>query len=117
MGQRAQHQGRPDHLGEDRTLRDGTSSLEAMTTADLIRLRADLNISLALAAPGSAVAVPAERQLASIAFVLSARAHEDSRSDGTGMPLPGGGPYGVIPGSPGRIPHAEPAPACPAVNI
>ena len=45
-------------------MRDGTSSLEAMTTDEL-------NISLALAAPGSAVAVPAERQLASIAFVLS----------------------------------------------
>ena len=64
-------------------MRDGTSSLEAMTTDEL-------NISLALAAPGSAVAVPAQRQLASIAFVLSARAHDDSRRDGTGMPLSGG---------------------------
>lgn len=35
----------------------------------------DLNISLALAAPGSAVAVPAERQLRAIAAVLAAGEH------------------------------------------
>ena len=56
--------------------RDDAASFEAMTTAELVRLRTDLNVSLALAAPGSAVAVPAERQLRGIASVLAAREHE-----------------------------------------
>jgi hypothetical protein len=56
-------------------VRDDFASYEAMSEAELVRVRTDLNISLALAAPGSAVAVPAERQLAAIAAVLAAREH------------------------------------------
>jgi hypothetical protein len=48
--------------------------------AELVRLRTDLRISLALAAPGSAVAVPAERQLRAIVSVLAAREHESTPS-------------------------------------
>jgi hypothetical protein len=58
--------------------RDAFSSLAEMPTAELVRLRADLRISLAVAAPGSAVAVPAERQLRAIASVLAAREHEST---------------------------------------
>jgi hypothetical protein len=58
--------------------REDFSLFEEMPDDALIRLRSDLNISLALAAPGSAVAVPAERQLRAIAFVLSAREHGSS---------------------------------------
>jgi hypothetical protein len=60
--------------------RDAFSSFEKMTTAELIRLRTDLRISLALAAPGSAVAVPAERQLRAIVSVLAAREPESTPS-------------------------------------
>jgi hypothetical protein len=38
--------------------REDCSLFEAMTEAELIRMRAGLNVTLALAAPGSAVAVP-----------------------------------------------------------
>jgi hypothetical protein len=58
--------------------RDAFSSFEKMPTAELVRLRTDLRIFLALAAPGSAVAVPAERQLRAIASVLAAREHEST---------------------------------------
>lgn len=53
--------------------RDDFASFEEIPDDALIRMRTDLNISLALAAPGSAVAVPAERQLRAIAAVLAAR--------------------------------------------
>jgi hypothetical protein len=71
--------------------RDPFSSFEEMPTAELARLRTDLRISLALAAPGSAIAVPAERQLRAIASVLAAREHESTPS--------GAGPFGSGEGS------------------
>ena len=60
--------------------RDAFSSLAEMPTTELIRLRTDLRVSLALAAPGSAVAVPAERQLQAITSVLAAREYESTPS-------------------------------------
>lgn len=62
--------------------RDDVSAFEAMSTAELMRLRSALNITLALAIPGSPVAVPAERQLRSIALTLAAREHEGSPPSG-----------------------------------
>jgi hypothetical protein len=58
--------------------RDDPAAFEAMSTAELLRLRSDLTITLALAAPGSPVAIPAGRQLRNIASALAAREHEDS---------------------------------------
>jgi hypothetical protein len=54
-------------------VRDDSASFEAMTTDELKRMRAGLNVTLALAAPGSAVAVPAGRQLRNIAAALAAK--------------------------------------------
>ncbi len=52
-------------------MRDYGTSFEEMTTAELGRMRTDLNISVALAAPGSPVRATAERELHLIATVLA----------------------------------------------
>ena len=49
---------------------------EAMSTHELDRMRADLNVSAALAAPGSPGHVTVKRELHRIAFALSARERE-----------------------------------------
>ena len=79
-------------MGSGHPVRDGQGSFEAMSTDELVRMRADLNVSLALCAPGSAVAVPAERQLRAIAFALAAREREDTPGPGS---FPGRGGTGA----------------------
>ena len=60
-------------------VRDDTSSLEAMPTAELERMRTDLSISAALAVPGGASQAAIERELSRAAAVLASR--QAPRSD------------------------------------
>jgi len=65
-------------------VRDDTSSLEAMPTAELERMCTDLSISAALAVPGGASQATIERELARVSSVLASR--QAPRSD---RPSPG----------------------------
>jgi hypothetical protein len=70
-------------------MRDNNTTFDAMPTGELMRLRTELNVSLALAAPGSAVRGTAERELHRISVALAARERE-------------GTPPGMIQLHPGR---------------
>ena len=59
-------------------MRDGSASLEAMTTTELRRLCTDLGIAAALSVPGGAGQATIEQELAQAAAVLAAREHEGS---------------------------------------
>lgn len=54
-------------------VRDDTSSLDAMPTAELERMCTDLSISAALAVPGGASQATIERELATVSTVLASR--------------------------------------------
>jgi len=60
-------------------VRDDTSSLEAMPTAELERMCTDLSISAALAVPGGASQAAIRRELARVSAVLASR--QAPRSD------------------------------------
>jgi hypothetical protein len=59
-------------------VREDDSLLAELPTDVLVRMRTDLNVSVALAARNSPLRLTAERELARIASVLAAREHEGS---------------------------------------